>query len=58
MGSYDWPGNIRELQNITERAVLLADGECIAAAHLPREIVGHLEAAHQPRRAAGNTPRE
>ncbi|MCH8052682.1 MAG: sigma-54-dependent Fis family transcriptional regulator, partial [Planctomycetes bacterium] len=40
LASYDWPGNIRELQNITERAVLLADGESITAAHLPREIVG------------------
>ncbi|AKU98705.1 Response regulator of zinc sigma-54-dependent two-component system [Labilithrix luteola] len=26
MGRYDWPGNIRELQNVVERAVILAQG--------------------------------
>lgn len=34
--NYDWPGNIRELQNIMERACLLADADSlILPAHLP-----------------------
>ena len=34
LGNYDWPGNIRELQNILEGAVQLAPGEEIDAAFL------------------------
>ena len=44
---YDYPGNVRELRNILERASLLCDGETIQPAHLPEEIRG--------RRAAGST---
>lgn len=35
---YTFPGNIRELKNILERAVLLCDGKVIEPAHLPNEI--------------------
>jgi DNA-binding NtrC family response regulator len=37
---YSWPGNIRELQNVVERAVLLGKGELITPADLPRDIAG------------------
>ena len=32
--SYAWPGNIRELRNVIERAVLLCEGATIQPAHL------------------------
>jgi DNA-binding NtrC family response regulator len=36
---YDWPGNIRELQNIIERLVILSDGAMLDVTHLPKEIL-------------------
>ena len=35
--SYPWPGNIRELRNVAERAVLLCQGAPIRPEHLPVE---------------------
>ncbi|MBI4985526.1 MAG: sigma 54-interacting transcriptional regulator [Rhodocyclales bacterium] len=37
---YDYPGNVRELRNILERASLLCDGETIQTPHLPEEVRG------------------
>ena len=37
--SYEWPGNIRELRNVVERAVILSDDRDILPKHLPSEIV-------------------
>ncbi|ATW28658.1 hypothetical protein DCMF_16110 [Candidatus Formimonas warabiya] len=34
-GSYHWPGNIRELQNILERAINITNGNTIIPASLP-----------------------
>ena len=36
--NYDWPGNIRELRNIIERAMLFCDDASIDLAHLPGEL--------------------
>jgi len=35
---YDWPGNIRELENVIQGAVILADGDCITRAELPDHL--------------------
>ena len=53
---YSWPGNIRELRNVLERAMLTARGqEIIEATHLPREVNGASGADvahHEPRSLA------
>jgi transcriptional regulator with PAS, ATPase and Fis domain len=36
---YDWPGNIRELQNVCERLQILADGHTIMTGDLPENII-------------------
>lgn len=36
--SYDWPGNVRQLENVINRAYILADGGRITLADLPPEI--------------------
>ncbi len=36
--AYSWPGNVRELANVMERAVVLASGDRIDTADLPKEI--------------------
>jgi DNA-binding NtrC family response regulator len=38
MAAYPWPGNVRQLYNVLERAVLLADGPVLVPAHLPAEV--------------------
>ncbi len=38
--SYDWPGNVRQLENSIEHAVALCNDFEIDVRHLPREILG------------------
>jgi two-component system NtrC family response regulator len=36
---YDWTGNVRELENVVERAVILCDGDEIGPQDLPAELL-------------------
>jgi len=44
---YSWKGNVRELENVVERTVLLTDSEIILAEDLPEEISRADEAGKQ-----------
>ena len=44
---YEWPGNIRELENCVERAVILAEGPTITPDDLPDDL--HAASAEVPR---------
>src|SRR5262249_31116109 len=40
MKSYSWPGNIRQLENVIERAVVVSEGSSLTLAELPSDLVG------------------
>jgi DNA-binding NtrC family response regulator len=40
---YPWPGNIRELRNVIERATILAESEFIEPKHLPPTLISRGE---------------
>ncbi|WP_374278593.1 sigma-54 interaction domain-containing protein [Azonexus sp.] len=52
---YDFPGNVRELRNLLERACLLSDGDEIDVRHLPAGAVQQMLHA-TPRAAARAAP--
>jgi DNA-binding NtrC family response regulator len=45
LSMYDWPGNIRELRNMVERALLLAQGSRLDVAHFPGLSATHVSTA-------------
>jgi len=46
LSNYAWPGNIRELQNVIERAVLMCENGRLEPTHLPADL--HLRDNHNP----------
>jgi DNA-binding NtrC family response regulator len=44
--NYPWPGNVRQLCNVMERALAMADGPVLLPAHLPPEISSHPSQAY------------
>jgi len=40
---YNYPGNVRQLRNLLERASVMADGDTLLPEHLPAEICGRVK---------------
>lgn len=47
LASYHWPGNIRELQNVMERVMTLADEEILSLHDLPKYILNRQASSSQ-----------
>jgi transcriptional regulator of acetoin/glycerol metabolism len=45
---YDWPGNIRELFNVLEKMIVLADGNSLKLTHIPSYIRENQKSKHIP----------
>ncbi len=56
LSRYAWPGNIRELRNIMERAVLLSGGTKITAEHLPVERLQRERVMVSPSPSSSSSP--
>ncbi len=46
LSSQSWPGNIRQLQNVVERLVVMRSGGAIGVEHLPKEFSKPLSVTH------------
>ena len=46
--AHGWPGNVREVENVIERAVVLCDGPTIEPRHLPPSVVPQAAQAGPP----------
>ncbi len=51
--AYAWPGNVREIENVLNRAHLMADGDTITLADLPPQITMHMTGARAVQAAVG-----
>jgi len=44
---YEWPGNIRELENIVERAFIIEPSDILTPSSFPQELFGYCKVDHE-----------
>lgn len=55
---FPWPGNIRQLENVVERFLVMCDGETILPEHLPEEILEYEERRFLESQTGGTSLKE
>ena len=53
---HDWPGNVRQLENVVRRALVVCKGDAILAGDLPPEIAGSVVAVEASQAAPDTVP--
>jgi PAS domain S-box-containing protein len=53
---YDFPGNVRELENFIEYAFILCRGTIIGIDHLPKDVLGERSREQEPRERSPGKP--
>ena len=56
--SYEWPGNVRDLENAIQSAMILASDGVIQSEHLPLRVKGYEQVEINPAEKGGETMRE
>lgn len=55
LSQFEWPGNIRQLENVIERMILLNEGDQLTLKSIPKEISGDTQMVVSAPQAIGNS---
>src|SRR5438445_13596405 len=53
--SFPWPGNLRQLENVMQQAVLVSSGPELLLAHLPQPVQEYASCAHGNGNGSGDS---
>ena len=56
--AYDWPGNVREIRNVVERALVMSNDESLGSEYVPEKIQSHVASRIQINIPLGSSSHE